>query len=317
MVERVGEMVEREPIIIDTDPGIDDFFAIIIANACKAFDIRAITPVSGNQDYSKVVQNALDIVDFLGMNCPVTKGAEKPLIIKGETSPQAHGETGLGFTKLPRSNRKQSKEWAWDAIYREAKSNPGKLHIIAIGPLTNIAIAILKYPELTHLIGKLTIMGGSANFGNHSPYGEFNIWVDPHAAAVVFRSGIKIKMFGLDGNATCKLSKQEFDEILAYDFKLKKEFQSIIDFIFDRDNKFYAEGPVIHDAITVASLVDDTIMEFTECYTDVETKSSSSFGRTVVDVRNTWGKEPNSLVAVKGDKEKCKKVFLDSLLSYR
>ena len=307
----------KEPVIIDTDPGIDDFMALVLAAKCERFDIKALTPVAGNQVFEKVWRNARGIAKLLGINCVVTKGAEKPLILEQELADAVHGETGLGKLQLPESDAPVCEKYAWDVMYEEAKKNPGKLHIIAIGPLTNVAIAIKKYPDIVGLIGKLSIMGGSAGFGNHSPYGEFNIWVDPHAAAIVFRSGLKVQMFGLDGNKTCQMSVQDFHDIMDVDCAIKQEINDALSFSIEAAHGYGAEAPVLHDAVTMAGIIDESLMEFVECYTDVEVRSKTCFGRTICDVRNTWGKQPNSLVAVKGDKEKFKSVIINTLKKYR
>lgn len=307
----------KEPVIIDTDPGIDDFMALVLAARCERFDIKALTPVAGNQVFEKVWHNARGIAALLGIDCIVTKGAEKPLIVEQELADAVHGETGLGGLILPESDAPVCNRYAWDVMYEEAKKNPGKLHIIAIGPLTNVAIAIRKYPDIVELIGKLTIMGGSAKFGNHSPYGEFNIWVDPHAAAIVFRSGLKVRMFGLDANKTCQMSVQDFHDIMAVDCSIKQEINAALNFSIEAAHGYGAPAPVLHDAVTMAGIIDETLMDFVECYTDVEVRSRTSFGRTICDVRNTWGKAPNSFVAVKGSKDKFKSAIISSLNKYR
>ena len=175
------------PIIIDTDPGVDDFIAIMLANSCDKLDIRALTAVAGNQTLEKTVKNSLNIAELLKMDTRIAKGAEKPLNIDLMVADHVHGDSGLGPVVLKDSLRELDKDYAWDVIYQEAIKAEGKLQIIAIGPLTNIAIALMKYADLYKHIDKIVIMGGSTGIGNVRPYSEFNIWADPFAADVVFK----------------------------------------------------------------------------------------------------------------------------------
>ncbi len=294
-------MSYREPVVFDTDPGIDDFFAMVLLHGSQMFDIKAVTPVAGNQSYDKVANNARDIVEFLGIDAYVTHGAKKPLFIAPENAGAVHGESGLGPLKLPKAKKDFADIFAWDAIYKEAKAADGKLHLIAVGPLTNIAITILKYPDIVNMLGKVTIMGGSATAGNHSAHGEFNIWADPHAAAIVFRSGLRnIKMVGLNAVAQMQIRPEMFKEVTDFDFRVREAVEAVYNFSLGNcERRGFKSYPGMPDAATVAALIDPEIMDFTRCYMDVETKSKTNFGRTVCDINGTWGKEANGEVAMK------------------
>lgn len=306
-------------MIFDTDPGIDDFFAMVVTNACDKFEIKAITPVAGNQLYARVSQNALNIKEYLGIPGYVARGAERPLIVPQQHAGSVHGESGLGPLALPKARGDFADVFAWDAIYNEAKAANGRLHVVAVGPLTNVAIALLKYPALKEMIRDVTIMGGSGTVGNHSAYGEFNIWADPHAAAIVFRSGLRIRMVGLEAIATCRLTPEMYAYCTDFDFHIKGAIETLYTFSTSRFKN--ADGtpvcPGIPDLVTVASIIDPDMMEFVECYVDVETQSSKSLGRTVCDFRGVWGKAPNAYVAVRADTDRYCKVLRDSFLYYQ
>lgn len=282
--------MHKIPVIIDTDPGIDDFFALAVAAASDQLDIRAITPVAGNQTYEKVCKNAEDIRQLFGMDgVRIATGAKRPLVIPQETAGTVHGENGMGGLILPDATEKAESTYAWDLIYDEAKKAGGRLQIAALGPLTNIAIAVLKYPDLPAMIDKLYVMGGSSDFGNHSPYGEFNIWVDPHAADIVFCSGIKtINMFGLNLTRQAIMDIPEYRQVLAGagDGGFGNIVNQLVDFLANFAVSFGGTAMTMHDAIVTAALFDDKLVTYYPSYVRVECQSENAKGQTVVFAKN-------------------------------
>ena len=250
---------KKIPVIIDTDPGVDDVLAIILAAASDKLDIVGICPVDGNVKAEYTHRNALDLVEFLQMDIPVAKGSFDQLVQRhGRYAVGAHGETGLGTVTLPRSNKEFHELAAWDFIYEKAKEYGGELEIIAVGPLTNIARAIIVHDDLPKYVKRITIMGGSIERGNVTPYAEFNFWVDAPAAKVVFQSGIPIVMAGL--NVTMKTG-------IAFSFieGLAKKNNSRIAHLFNEFVNSYSDaainregerGSVVHDAIAVAYVIN-------------------------------------------------------------
>ncbi|MEG1782848.1 MAG: nucleoside hydrolase, partial [Oscillospiraceae bacterium] len=170
-------MIKR-PIIIDTDPGVDDTIAILLALANPQLDIKAINPVMGNVGYGDTSQNAIRLVEKLGIDCRVGVGSSKPLFIQSKTAGAIHGEGGLAGYVLPKATR-DFDGYAWDIIKEEAIKAKGDLEIITLGPLTNIAITFLRYPEIKPLIKRVVCMAGAGYMGNMNAYAEFNVWVDP------------------------------------------------------------------------------------------------------------------------------------------
>ncbi len=305
------------PIIVDTDPGIDDFFAIMLANSHDQFDIKAITTVAGNQVLEKTTENALKIAELFKMKARIAKGAEGPINCELRTAGNIHGNNGLGDVMLPDTTRKLDKDYAWDVIYQEAVKSEGKLQLIAIGPLTNVAIALLKYSDLHKYIDKIVIMGGSTESGNRDAYGEFNIWVDPIAADIVFKSGIPLTMVGLNVTMKAGIIPQQLDELLSVTCKFDTQIRQLFTFL----QKSYAQVGysfiAIHDALAIAYVMQQEVLKCKPYYVAVETRGRHSRGRTVVDLdRSHKTKALNAHVAIDVDKEMFIKILKDMLKYY-
>lgn len=305
--------MSKIPVIIDTDPGIDDFLAIMLAKSSAKLDIRAITAVCGNQTLEKTSKNALDIANLLDINVAVAKGAQTPLDRELYTAGDVHGENGIGNIYLEASSKEFDNRYAWDLIYDEAKKENGNLEIIAIGPLTNIAIAVLKYPELVNMVKRLTIMGGSASSGNRTEHAEFNIWADPLAADIVFKSGFNMVMVGLDVTRKTLLSEENIEEIKAVKSEHIDIIGSLLDEMFKRYKKLGNPGVVIHDALAVAYVIDESCLELKNCQVSIESRDEIRIGKTIVDLE---GKDNNVAVAFEVDFNLFKDLFEKMPLYY-
>lgn len=310
--------MSKIPVIIDSDPGIDDLFAIMLANSSKLLDIKAVTAVAGNQTLDKTAQNALDIKKYLNMNCKIAKGASKPLNIELNTAGYVHGESGLGNISLERNFESFDERYAWDVIYDEAKKSEGKLKLIAIGPLTNIAIAILKYPNLKEYLDNIVIMGGSCFKGNVSAYSEFNIWCDPFAADVVFKSEIPITMVGLDVTMHALLYDEDIDTLNSIKSKLSNEVEKLLLYLKDIYTRFDVKGIALHDALSVAYVLNNEVLECKDYYVTIETRGKLNSGRTVVDLDNSHrDKKSNVSVAIDVNREMFINMLKDMFLYYK
>lgn len=305
--------MSKIPVIIDTDPGIDDFLAIMLAKSSAKLNIRAITAVCGNQTLEKTSKNALDIANLLDINVAVAKGAQTPLDRELYTAGDVHGENGIGNIYLEASSKEFDNRYAWDLIYDEAKKENGNLEIIAIGPLTNIAIAVLKYPELVNMVKRLTIMGGSASSGNRTEHAEFNIWADPLAADIVFKSGFNMVMVGLDVTRKTLLSEENIEEIKAVKSEHIDIIGSLLDEMFKRYKKLGNPGVVIHDALAVAYVIDESCLELKNCQVSIESRDEIRIGKTIVDLE---GKDKNVAVAFEVDFNLFKDLFEKMPLYY-
>ena len=310
--------MNRIPIVIDCDPGVDDSYAIAMANAFEGFDIKAITPVAGNVIFEKTSRNALALAEMLNIDCRVAKGADKPLVrpYKREAS-DTHGASGVGTVVFPPATREYDEKEAWDVIYEEAVKAEGKLILFAIGPLTNIAITLRKYPDLPKLIDKFVIMGGGT-MGNVNPYAEFNIWEDSVAAREVFEK-MEVYMVGLNATHAATISSQDFVDMIemagegehAYLIRELSKFSKYNSEVNGSDSN------VIHDALAVASIINDKVVTYEDCYCFVEDdENAPNDGETVVDFEGKYGKPVNCHIAMKVDKDLFVEMLKDTVKFY-
>lgn len=308
-------MIKR-PIIIDTDPGVDDTIAIMLANAHPELDIRAITPVTGNVQYDLTSRNALFLREYLNIDCKVCMGSSTPLFIENKDAGDIHGTGGMGGYAVPKPERGFD-GYAWDVIRDEAIKAKGELEIITLGPLTNIAITLLRYPEIKPLIKRIVCMAGSATIGNMNPYAEFNVWIDPEAADLVFTSGIPVVMCGLDGNDYAGITIDDLHYYMGRDTRIKDLFDHIFSHWVKRRNAAHEEDKiqVINDAITMAYFIDPKMGKTQKYHVRVETKGVLTAGWTIVDRTGRNHEEPNIEVLTWSDKELFKKM-LDDMLDY-
>ena len=275
----------RIPVIIDTDPGVDDVMAIMIAAASEKIELVGITPVDGNVSARYTHRNALDLVDWLGLDVPVAEGSYEQLVYRFGRYSGGHGANGLGGVKLPESHRQFHELRAWDFIYEKAKEYGGRLELICIGPLTNIARTLILHPDLPKYVKRINLMGGSVTAGNVTPYAEFNFIVDPPAAKMVFGSGIPIVMAGLNVTQKTGISFR-FIEGLAEQSgaKIASLFRELIHGYKDVDvNKEGDRSSVIHDAIPVAYVIDPTRFTTEPCRITIDTHRflEGEWGRSV------------------------------------
>lgn len=296
--------MEKIPVIIDSDPGIDDFFAIMLANSCEKFDIKAITTVAGNQTSDIVTDNAQHIAGLFQMDSKVVRGAQNPLAIELRTAGSIHGNNGLGNVKIDATPVPLSDGYAWDTIYQCAVESKGTLEIIAIGPLTNIATALLKYPDLGKYVSRIVMMGGSAGVGNVSPYGEFNAVVDPLATKIVFQSGIPLVMVGWDITSKSGLTPDEVNSLVSIKSRHSETCAAILHFLQSAYAGLQAKDIVLSDALAVAYAMNPDVLKCHDYYVSVETNSALNMGRTIVDFEHVCSDMPlNCSVATEVDKD--------------
>lgn len=240
----------KSHIWMDVDTGVDDAVALLCATKEDSIILEGASAVAGNQTLDKTFKNTRDVLS-LGdrADVKVFAGKDKPLKVKLHTAEYFHGKNGLGNAIIPESKALIEKEDAIDALYNKAKELNGELNIVAVGPLTNIASLLIKYPDVKKYIKSLSIMGGSFIGGNITPYAEFNIYVDPHAASIVFNSGLNIIMCGLDVTLKAILNNKDCDEIGEYGNRCSKFFrESVIIPMRNRETKDQKEGVAMHDS---------------------------------------------------------------------
>lgn len=301
-------------LVIDCDPGIDDALALFIAFASPCLSIRGITTVAGNVSAEMTARNALALCTLAGQDIEVAVGAAGPL--EGEThqASDVHGSNGLGNVDLPVSGHVSSRT-ADELLYEELVRAEGQLEIIALGPLTNLAILLERHPDVKPLIKKLTLMGGTLGRGNVTPYAEFNFYADPLAADRVLRSGIPIDMYGLDVTNNAQLFAGDIDLIESWGGKVLTSVVAMIRYY----QKFYRskglDGLKMHDPLAVAGVIDPGLTEGTPYALAVETKDKETLGK--VCILDDDDAARNVYVSQKVYQDEFTALFLSLIKSYR
>ena len=272
--------MDKIPLVIDTDPGVDDSLAICLSQSMGCFDLRAITPVVGNVELSWTLRNALFLKQKLGLSCRVAAGASKPILKPySDNAAIVHGAEGIDGFKVPQIHETADSKPAWDVIYEEALRANGRLRIVTIGPLTNLAIAVEKYPDLPSLIDGFYVMGGGT-FGNRGA-AEFNIWIDPDAADRVFKA-FEVRMVGLDACYKAALNESDLDELIGLcdkDDFLRTLFRHLKSTWLEKG--FATNVP--YDPMVVACASDPSLAVWKKSHVRVDTDlKSSENGRTII-----------------------------------
>jgi len=270
-------------VIIDTDPGVDDALALLLAMRSPELKIEAITPVAGNVPLELSLPNALRMVEIAGRtDIPVAVGAKTPLLRRLVTAAYAHGENGLGGAVFPEPKIKPIAEPAAKFISQIVRKYPGEITLITIGPLTNIASALNMDSELARLVKSLVMMGGSLSGGNITPAAEFNVYVDPEAARIVFQSGIPITMVGLDVTRKTSLTDEHVRTLEAGQNPVSQAAAKIARNAIDHNREQgFLVGPNMHDSLAVAGFLDPSLLKLQDYYVDVETTGELTAGETL------------------------------------
>ena len=280
----------KQKIIIDTDPGQDDAVAILLALASPELDILGITAVAGNVPLKLTEKNARKICELAGKpQTRVFAGASRPMVRQLVTAEEVHGKTGLDGPDLPEPAMPLQDRHAVDFLVETLMSEEsGTVTLCPLGPLTNIALALVREPRIAPRIRQIVLMGGGFfEGGNVTPAAEFNIYVDPHAADVVFRSGIPIVMMPLDVTHTVLTRAGRVAAIRALGSKVGVATAQMLEF-FERfdEEKYGSDGGPLHDPCVIAWLLRPELFRGRECNVVVETGSELTMGMTVID---WWG----------------------------
>src|SRR6266576_2692854 len=276
---------ERDPlrVVIDTDPGVDDALALLLAMRSPELKIEAITAVAGNVPLELTLPNALRMVEIAGRTeIPVAAGARAPLVRRLVTAAYAHGENGLGGAVFPEPRIKAVAQPASVLIRNIVRKYPGEVTLLTIGPLTNVAAALNSDPELAGMMRSLVMMGGSLSGGNITPAAEFNVYVDPEAARIVFQSGIRVTMVGLDVTRKTSLTDEHLRVLEAGKNPVSEAAGKIArNAIQHNREQGFLVGPNMHDSLAVAACLDPSFLKWKEYYVDVETAGELTAGETL------------------------------------
>ena len=304
-------------MLIDGDPGIDDIMAISYALKSEKVKLEGVTTVAGNTTIDNATKNALKILEIInGNEIPVARGTPKPILRELKTATDVHGEDGFGNLYLNPPKMKESDTHAVEFIIKTIMDNPKEIVLVSLGPLTNIAVALLIEPRLTGYVREMVIMGGAIKVrGNVTSEAEFNIFTDPEAAKLVFHSGMPITLVGLDVTMNTVLTPENLAVIEDADTSISLLIGQIIRHYM----KFYKEirgidGCAMHDPLAVGVAIDKTLVKTEKAYVSVETKGELTLGKTVADLGSVDRRHPaNMEVCLDVDSERFIQTFIDAL----
>jgi len=303
-------MEKKRLLIIDTDPGIDDAVAIAICLFSEKLKVELISSVAGNVDVEKTTKNILKLLKFYKKKIPVAKGSAYPLIKVPTYATNVHGESGMdGYDFKEVDESLLLPDNAIVAMANTIKKAKEKVTILAIGPLTNIALLLKTFPEVKEKIEEIVLMGGSLTRGNNGVMSEFNINQDPHAAKIVFNSGVKLVIAPLDVGLKALIYPSDSEKI-----KNMNESGKMLYSLFSHYRSFgLKNGLKMYDSCAVAYLLKPEMFEIVETFVDVEINGEYTSGVTVIDLKNYLKRSANALVCVDIKQEMFKDWLLESL----
>lgn len=304
------------PVIVDCDPGHDDAIALVVA--ARHTELLGVTTVAGNAPIERTTRNALVILDLLGHDAPVHQGAARPLLAAPVHAGYVHGESGLDGADLPEPERTVAGEDAVAFIVETARAREG-LWLVPTGPLTNIALALRRAPDLPDRIAGISLMGGSATVGNRTAVAEFNIWADPEAAAVVFDYGGPLIQAGLHLTHELQTTPERLAALRAMPNRLGPLLGQLLEFFattyITRHDGFV--GAPVHDVCAVLALTHPDLFTRRAAHVVVETGGPHTRGMTVVDLRTLKDRPaPNVELLMSIDEEAGFQVILDAVASF-
>jgi inosine-uridine nucleoside N-ribohydrolase len=314
-------------VIIDTDPGVDDAFAILLALNSPELKVEALTVVPGNVDGKQGLENALKIVSLANRcDVAVAGGAQHPLNQKLITAQYWHGPNGLAGVQLPSSKCKADPRFGPDLIIELIHKYPHQLTLIPVGPLTNIALAVSKDPSIASLVKDIVIMGGSITGGNVNGAAEANIYNDPEAAAIVFNAGWMVTMVGSDVGERTLITRKYLADLQSLHGPESDFVAKLADFYLTRSEKSGYQGAAMYDPLAVGTVIDPTLVTIKDMHVDVETKGEFTRGETVAnrmgsnennvlhgdhyEIEGAIDLKPNAKVALTSDADKFLKLFI-------
>lgn len=295
------------PLIIDCDPGVDDAIALLLALASPELNVLGITTVAGNVPLSFTQTNARKICELAGRSdMRVYAGCPRPMMRSLTTAEIIHGKTGLDGTTLPDPTMPLQPQHGVDFLIETLLNSTEKITLATLGPLTNLAIALIKDPRIRANIDQVVLMGGAITHGNITPSAEFNIYVDPHAAHVVFTSGIPLTMISLDITHQVLTTPERLTAIRNLNTPVSKVAADLLTFYGAHEAELCGlPGRPLHDPCVIAYLIKPELFTGRDLYVAIETQSDVTLGQTVVDVWRLMNAAPNAKVIETVDAEGC------------
>ncbi|HBQ66966.1 pyrimidine-specific ribonucleoside hydrolase RihA [Leclercia adecarboxylata] len=308
------------PIILDCDPGHDDAIALVLALASPELEVKAVTSSAGNQTPDKTLRNVLRMLTLLKRSdIPVAGGAVKPLMRDLIIADNVHGETGLDGPALPEPDFAPQNCTAVELMAKVLRESPEPVTLVATGPQTNVALLLNSHPELHAKIARIVIMGGAMGLGNWTPAAEFNIYVDPEAAEIVFQSGIPVVMAGLDVTHRAQIMADDIERFRAINNPVARTVAELLDFFMEyhKTEKWGFQGAPLHDPCTIAWLLKPEIFTTARRWVGVETQGKYTQGMTVVDYFMLSGNEPNTDIMLDIDRQAFVDLLAERLAFYQ
>lgn len=307
----------RPAIVLDCDPGHDD--ALAIAVAARHTELLGITTVAGNVPLPLTTRNALAMVRVLGLDVPVHVGSPRPLVAEPRTAEFIHGASGLDGPELPADPPEPASHDAIAYLIDTVRARPGQVWIVATGPLTNVALALRAAPDLARRLAGISIMGGGIPWGNTTPAAEFNVLVDPEAADVVFGSGVRLVMAGLNVTHQWPIGPDERARIRAAGGRVAAFCADLLDFYGAAYARVFSGVPAgpLHDPVAVLALTHPQLFEVERLHVVVELTGTHTRGMTLADLRAVrGGAAPNVEVLQRIDAAAATGVLVETLASY-
>ena len=296
----------RIDLLIDCDPGVDDAIALLLAFGSSELNLLGITTVGGNVPLIHTQTNARKICELAQfLDVPVSAGCGRPLVRSRVTTAEyVHGATGLGQLTLPAPTLPLHSQHGVDFLIDTLLNAPSPIHLATLGPLTNLAVALVKNPETASHIQSLTVMGGAITHGNVTSAAEFNFYCDPHAAQVVFEAGLPLTMIGLDVTHQAIATPERLAKIRAIGDPIGITVAQLLEHYSLHDIQHYGfAGAPLHDPCVLAYLLKPELFQSRCCFVEIETQSESSLGRSIVDFYGVSEREPNATVVTAIDSD--------------
>lgn len=313
-------------LLIDSDPGIDDALALFLALASPDVQVEAVTTVSGNVHVDFTTRNALALLELAGRpDILVARGSDRPLVRQPVIADYVHGQNGLGGVMLPDPQRQAASNGAVDVIIQKILEAPGEITLVAIGPLTNLALAVRREPRIAQAVREVMIMGGALRVpGNVTPASEFNIFADPHAAHIVLHAGWPVRLVSLDTTNRAAMQREQFTTLAASGHPVTQCMKRMADYLLDEFGK--ARGITafhMHDPLCLAAAIQPDLIGWKAAYVDVELNGTLTLGETVayfetmedVDPGQAHPHRPNVLASLDVDVERFLAMYMERIAS--
>ncbi|GER90381.1 nucleoside hydrolase [Dictyobacter vulcani] len=314
-------------LLIDTDPGIDDALALFLAVASPEVQIEGITTVSGNVPITMTTRNALALLELAGKtDLTVASGSNRPLLRQPVFAGHVHGGNGLGGLQLPEPQQEPLHNQAVTTIIQKILQAPGEITLIALGPLTNLALAVRCEPQIAQMVREVVIMGGALRVpGNVTPNAEFNIYADPHAAQIVMHAGWPIRLVSLDVTNQTRMDRTQFATLAASNHPVTNCIQSMATaYINDFGKQRGISGLAMHDPLCLAAAIQPDLISWKKAYVDIELNGLHTQGHTIayfeqpesLDTTLIDAKQPNVLASMDVDQERFLAMYMQTITAY-